>query len=68
MVTQNERVLQKLRAACKKAGSQSAWAREHGIQQQYVSLVLTGRRQPGPQILGALGLTRVTRIAKVVSR
>jgi hypothetical protein len=53
-----ERVLQLLRAACKGAGSQSAWARAHGIKQQYINAVLNRRRLPGPQILDALGLTR----------
>jgi hypothetical protein len=64
MSTQDERVLQLLHAACKKAGSQSAWAREHGVRQQYVSLVLNGSRRAGPQILAALGLARVSRITK----
>jgi hypothetical protein len=56
-----ERVLlQLLRAACKEAGGQSAFARTHGMRQQAVSLVLTGRRPPSPQVLAALGLERTT--------
>jgi hypothetical protein len=54
----DERVLQLLRAACRQAGSQAKWARAHNIWPQAVSLVLRGRRRPGPQVLAALGLTR----------
>jgi hypothetical protein len=59
-----DRAVKQLRAACEKAGGQSAWARAHGVTQQAVSLVLTGRRAPGPRILDALGLARVSRITK----
>jgi len=52
-----KRVVAILREACRKAGSQSAWAAVHGIQPQYVSAVLKRRQHPGPQILRALGLT-----------
>lgn len=51
-----DRVIAKLRAACKKAGSQYAWAIAHDIRPQYVSAVLTGRQRPGPQIVRALGI------------
>jgi hypothetical protein len=61
----NERAVKLLRAAVAEAGGQAAWARAHGITQAAVSLTLSGHRQPGPQILAALGLARVTRIAKV---
>jgi hypothetical protein len=55
-----DRVLQLLRAACEKAGGQSAWGRAHGIKQQYVSAVLSGDRPPGPRILAALDLEATT--------
>jgi hypothetical protein len=64
----DERVLQLLRAACRKAGSQRQWAQAHGIAHQAVSLVLTGRRRPGPQILDALGLERTTTTATTYTR
>ena len=64
----NARVLRLLRTACNKAGSQNKWAKQHGITQQYVNQVLNGHRTAGPQILVALGLTRVTRITKAASR
>jgi hypothetical protein len=60
----DDRIRKLLRSACEKAGGQSAWAKAHGIARQYPSLVLTGRRPPGPKILAALGLARVSRITK----
>jgi hypothetical protein len=65
---QDERVVDLLRAAVEKAGSQSAWARAHGVQQQYVSLVLNGSRRAGPQILAALGLERTTGTVRRIVR
>ena len=53
-----KRVLTLLREACRKAGSQSAWAHAHGIRPQYVSAVLKRRQHPGPQIVRALGLVQ----------
>jgi hypothetical protein len=34
------------------------------VTQQYVNQVLTGRSTPGPKLLDALGLTRITRITR----
>ena len=51
----DEDVRDELRKACEEAGSQSAWAKKHGVGCSYVSDVLTGRRGPGPAILAALG-------------
>lgn len=42
-----------LRAACRKAGSMRAWARQHELSAAYVSDVLMGRREPGPAICDA---------------
>lgn len=48
-----------LREACIDAGSQRAWATEHGVSPVYVSDVLSGRREPGEKILDALGLRKI---------
>ena len=47
-----------LREAVKSAGSQKAFACQHGLSQSDVSSALTGRRQPTPGILRALNITR----------
>lgn len=54
-------VFVQMRAACKDAGGQAAWAERHGMSAAYVSDVLNSRREPGPKILGALGLRKVVR-------
>lgn len=40
------------------AGSQSAFARAHGLSNAYVSDTLNGRREPSQAILGTVGLKR----------
>lgn len=50
-----------LMRAVEAAGSQRAWARQHGISLGYVNDVLLGRREPGPAILAALGIVREVR-------
>ena len=50
-----------LRGACRRAGSQDAWARRTGLSPQHVSDVLLGRREPAGQVLRALGLSRRVR-------
>ncbi len=55
-----DRVRELLRQACETAGSQSAWAQAHEMTGAYVSDVINGRREPGPKVLRALGLSRVT--------
>ena len=52
-------VLDRLRAAIEQAGSQRAFADQHGISLQYVNDVLHKRREPGQKILDALGIERV---------
>ena len=49
----------RLKAAIEKAGSQRAWAREHGLSAPFVNDVLRGNRQPSDRICEALGLVRV---------
>lgn len=53
-------VRQVLRAAVEKAGNQAAFARAHGVGQQYISELMRGTRAPSPRILEALGLVRIT--------
>jgi len=54
-------VFVRLRAACKAAGGQAAWARRHEVTPTYVSDVLNDRTPPGEKILAALGLKKVPR-------
>lgn len=49
-----------LREECESAGSQAAWAFRHSVSPAYVSDTLNGRREPGPALLAALGIKRVT--------
>lgn len=50
-----------LRAACRAAGSEAAWAQRHGVTKQYVNKVLNGETPPGKALLDALRLRKVTR-------
>lgn len=45
-----------LRQACEAAGSQRAFALEHGINIGLLSSIYNGHRRPVPQVLEALGL------------
>ena len=49
-------VLVLLRDECRKAGSQTTWAKAHDVSKQYVTNVLHGQNPPGDKILAALGL------------
>lgn len=53
-------VIDHLRTAIATAGSQQAFAQQHGMSVQYVNDVLRGKRDPGPKILEALNYERVT--------
>jgi transcriptional regulator with XRE-family HTH domain len=46
-------------------GTQAALARELGITAVYLGDVLSGKREPGPKILDALGIRRVITYVKV---
>lgn len=48
-----------LAQAIKKAGNQSAFAKQHNISTAYLSDVINGRKEAGDKILDALGLERV---------
>lgn len=51
-------VQREIREACARAGSQAAWAAQIGVSPQHLCDVMNARRDPGPAILGALGLIR----------
>jgi hypothetical protein len=48
-----------LRKQCAEAGNQGNWARRHGVDQTYVSAVLSGRAFPGRKICGPLGYVKI---------
>lgn len=54
-------VLNLLAKECERAGSGAKWAAANGVSREWVSAVLARKRPPGPTILAALGLERVTR-------
>ena len=58
MLTEQD-VIARLQAAIAAAGSQTAFAQQHGMSDQYVSDAVRGRREIGRKILDALGLERV---------
>nr|WP_314074439.1 hypothetical protein [uncultured Roseococcus sp.] len=58
-------VYEMIEAACEAAGGQKAWALRHDLSPGTVGDVVHGRRDPGPKLLKALGLKRVTRYVKV---
>lgn len=71
-VLHSDEVLLLLKAACRDAGGQTRWARQHGLSHPYVGDVLHGRRGLGDSILRALGLqkahpTYVTRQPKEIA-
>lgn len=47
-----------------KGRTQKALADELGVSPAYLSDILRGKRDPGPQVLGALGLERVVAYQK----
>lgn len=49
-----------LREKCDEAGSQAAFSYLYGVSPGYISDALLGRREPGPALLAALGIRRVT--------
>lgn len=58
-------VRKRLAAECGKLGSQTAWARRHGLSVPYVSDVINARREPGESVLQALGLERMVHYREV---
>lgn len=58
-----EDVIALLQAEIKKAGSQSAWAQQTGVNRSSLNLTLTGRRPLHKNLLKALDLDRVVAYA-----
>lgn len=54
-------VLNMLRSHISYEESQKDLAREMGVSEAYVSLVLAGKRQPGPKVLTFLGLRQIVK-------
>lgn len=48
-----------LRDEIEKVGTQKDFAGKHGLSPAYISDTLTGRRDPSPAILDALGFERI---------
>lgn len=59
-MTEND-VRKMLKQACEKAGSQRAFARQHGLSAAYITDVLLARRAPAKAICKALGLQMTVR-------
>lgn len=51
-------VVESLKAACKAAGGQKAWAISQGLSPQHIHDVIHGRRLPGDSVLRGLDLQR----------
>lgn len=52
-------IIRRLQVRANKLGGQKQLAKELGISPQYLSDVMTGKSEPGPAILEALGYERV---------
>ena len=61
-------VIELLKKACAKAGSQKAWARAHGLSQAYVSDVLQRKRGISDSVAEALGYRVVVTYQKLQKR
>lgn len=56
-------VVEDLTRQIEAAGGRRIWTEQHGISLPYLSMVLNGKREPGPFILGILGYRKVTGVA-----
>src|SRR5215469_8213505 len=63
LVLNNDDVLDLLRAAVKREGSQTAFAKHHGLNRTHLNMVLRGKRPLGYAVADALAL-RIVYIAK----
>jgi hypothetical protein len=59
LVLDDKDVVLLLKAAIKREGTISAFAKRHGIQRSYLSNVLNGKRAVGRPLVRALGLRRM---------
>ncbi len=55
----HDEVVELLRAAVEREGSQIAYAKRHRLNRSYLNQILNGKRQAGPTFLKALGLRNV---------
>jgi hypothetical protein len=53
-----------LAKACQEAGSQRQWALDHDLSEQYVSDILSGRRDVSEKVAAALGWRRVVKFER----
>ena len=61
-----EEVLNLLRAEVARAGSQVAWAKQHGVDRPTLNIVLNGGRKTiPPQILKAVGLKKIVAYKRI---
>lgn len=56
-------VRDRLQQACDLAGGQARFAQARDIRESLISDTLNAKRAPGPKVLSALGLQKVTRFA-----
>ncbi len=59
LVFDDDDVVQLLRTAIEREGSQIAFAKHHGINRTYLNMVLSGKRPVGDGIAETLGLHKV---------
>jgi hypothetical protein len=58
-------VLALLKAEVAKAGSQTAWAKQHRVDRPSVCAALNGLKKTSPQLIKALGLRKIVLYARV---
>lgn len=58
-------VIDLLRRQCTRAGSQASFAAQNKLSPPYLNDVLSGRREPGPAILKALGMEKIVSYRKI---
>jgi DNA-binding phage protein len=59
LIFDDDEVVQLLRAAVEREGSQVAYARRHGLERSQVNQTLTGKRPVSASVVKALGLQKV---------
>ena len=59
LVLEDEAVVDFLRAAIEREGSQTAFAKHHSVNRTYLNMVLNGKKPVGDAIAEALGLHKV---------
>lgn len=53
-------VLALIRKAVSAAGNQARWAEAQGVSPAYISMVLSGDKDPSPKLCAAVGVERVS--------